>query len=70
MCFLTCSSGNQGEGGILAVAFESPDSILLARGSAVKPVFERIKPPKGSSSKVADIQLPRLTVSSLHTLSH
>ena len=57
-----CSSGNQGDGGILAVAFESPDSLLLARGSAVKPVFERVKVPKGSSSKAAQIQLSRITV--------
>ena len=57
-----CSSGNQGEGGILAVAFESPDSMLLACGSAVKPVFERVKVPTGSSSKAAQIQLPCITV--------
>ena len=57
-----CSAGNQGEGGILAVAFESPDSLLLARGSAVKPVFERMKIPKGSSSKAAQIELPRIMV--------
>ena len=44
------------------MAFESPDSILLARGSAVKPTFERLKTPKGSSSKAAQIQLPRITV--------
>lgn len=58
-----CSSGNQGEGGILAVAFESPDSLLLTRGTAVKPVFERVKPPKGSGNKTAEIQLPRIVVS-------
>ena len=47
------------------MAFESPDSILLARGSAVKPTFERMKVPKGSSSKAAHIQLPRVTVRTL-----
>lgn len=62
---LTCcmrSSGTQGEGGVLAVAFESPDRILLARGLAVKPVFERVKVPTGGSSKAAQIQLPSITV--------
>lgn len=57
---LPCSSGSQGEGGILQIAFDSSDSILLARGSAVKPAFERIKLSK--SSKTTQIQLPCLTV--------
>lgn len=44
----------------MQIAFESSDSILLARGSAVKPVFERIKLSK--SSKTTQIQLPRIIV--------
>ncbi|KAK9919005.1 hypothetical protein WJX75_008642 [Coccomyxa subellipsoidea] len=50
---------NQGEGGILAAQFESPETLLLARGSAAKPTFERIKLPKDNST-TKQIQLTRI----------
>ncbi|CAL8463784.1 g3318 [Coccomyxa elongata] len=50
----------QGEGSILAAHFESPETLLLARGSAAKPVLERIKLPKDSNS-TQQIQLKRIT---------
>lgn len=52
---------SQGEGGILAAQFESPETLLLARGSAAKPTFERIKLPKDSST-TEQIQLTRILV--------
>lgn len=52
---------NQGEGGILAAQFESPDTLLLARGSAAKPSFERITLPKDSSA-TQQIHLERILV--------
>ncbi|EIE18810.1 NUC189-domain-containing protein [Coccomyxa subellipsoidea C-169] len=50
---------NQGEGGILAAQFESPDTLLLARGSVAKPVFERVQLLKDSTT-TKQIQLERI----------
>ena len=53
---------NQGEGGILAAQFESPDTLLLARGSVAKPVFERVQLLKDRTT-TKQIQLERILVS-------
>jgi hypothetical protein len=58
----SCRSGNKGEGGIFAAHFETPDVLLLARGSPAKPTFERIAIPV-DRSKQSEVQLKHLTVS-------
>ncbi len=54
-------SSNQSEGGIVAAHFESPNVLLVARGSAAKPVFERVQLPADKSKRI-DIQLKPTTV--------
>lgn len=65
LCCL-CRSDSQAEG-IIAAHFESADVLLIARGSAAQPVFERIQLPADKSQRI-DTHLKPITVSHLKNL--
>ncbi len=57
---MLCSAGE--DDGILAAHFESPSSLLVARGPLAKPTFDRVQLPKGSRGEPALIHLQRAAV--------